>query len=314
MNLSRLTLASLACGAVLLATMDAPMAQTGQPVTLDVVVLDGSGKPVSGLAQDRFEVRDDGTRVTIQSFEEVKVAPGKRTVIFVLDDVGVPASGTVAIQNITRSLVSSAEPGDNVSVLHLHGKGQGLENDPPTVLGRIDSYIAGSARATPDAAAEVTTFIADLAEKLQPLGRHRKTIVCVGSTGACNVSAPRQTVDNLRMESWNRAVTAAARANAAGVRGRAFNHGRRHRRGALRGDRRRCAARGQQHCAAGRARVGGRVEPLSPDLSTDHKERTRHVPGPGTGRRPGPARAGQGFPRPLTLPEPSRAGYVYRLE
>ena len=215
MKLSRFTLTSVAFSAALLATMDVPMAQTGQPVTVDVVVLDGNGKPVSGLAQDRFEVRDDGTRVTIQSFEEVKVAPGKRTVIFVLDDVGVPASGTVAIQNITRALVSSAQPGDNVSVLHLHGKGQGLENDPPTVLGRIDSYIAGSARATRDAAAESTTFIADLAEKLQPLGPHRKTIVCVGSTGACNVSAPSQTVDNLRMESWNRAITAAARANAA---------------------------------------------------------------------------------------------------
>ena len=212
---SRLIVVFAAAVATLLATHSVPTAQTAGPVTVDVVVLDGNGKPVSGLTQDKFQVRDDGADVKIQSFEEVKVAPGKRTVIFVLDDVGVPASGTVAIQNVARNLVSRAEVGDNVSMLHLHGKGQGLENDPPTVLGRIDSYQAGSIPANTDTPANSSTAIANLADKLQALGKQRKTIVCIGSTAVCDVSAPAQGVDNLRMSTWNRALTSAARANAA---------------------------------------------------------------------------------------------------
>src|SRR5215207_8413720 len=77
------------CTAVLLAgwlaltTAQAPGDQrfrTGVDlVTVDVVVLDGKGRPVEGLNRNDFTISEDGRRQDISEFQAVAVAPPARS-------------------------------------------------------------------------------------------------------------------------------------------------------------------------------------------------------------------------------------------
>ena len=100
-------------------------------VEIDVVVVDGKGKPVHGLHQSDFSITEDGKPVTIKTFSEVSGAvrddpDSARTVVLLLDDTGVPPVGTQAIQTIARAFVSSASRIDEVPVVRLH-----IEADEP---------------------------------------------------------------------------------------------------------------------------------------------------------------------------------------
>ena len=52
-----------------------PLQQTVRNVLIDVTVLDKSGKPVQGLTEDKFQVRDNGARQKIAFFEEHHATP-----------------------------------------------------------------------------------------------------------------------------------------------------------------------------------------------------------------------------------------------
>jgi VWFA-related protein len=51
-----------------------------EQVTVDVVVVDGKGVPVRGLARDDLEIFEDGVRQTVVSFDAVEVAPAAAAV------------------------------------------------------------------------------------------------------------------------------------------------------------------------------------------------------------------------------------------
>jgi hypothetical protein len=212
----------LSMGAVCLAVLvfvAAPRAQQPPaPVTVDVVVLDNSGKPVTGLKAGDFEVRDDGRSVPIQGFEAVTrdgmtPATGRR-VVLLLDDTGVPAGGTTVVQTLARVFLSPTMEGDAVAAVRLHGRGDGLEGDAPTVLGRIDAYQGGvspfTAANTP---IEMLTLVADLADQMAALGPGRKALVCVGALPVCNVQEPVETASTALWTSWIRAIRATTAAN-----------------------------------------------------------------------------------------------------
>ena len=131
-------------------------------ITVDAVVLDGSGHPVTGLGKDDFTVLDEGRPQPLVGFEARTLAePGKegltddatpakgltrtgRTIAFILDDLGTEhldmSDGTKAI---VEWLGTKADPGDDVTLVTTSGDawwtatvGEG-GGDLVAVLGRI---------------------------------------------------------------------------------------------------------------------------------------------------------------------------------
>src|SRR5690242_7125469 len=77
---------------------------SGQPqpatylVEIDAVVTDEAGKPVTGLTQEDFQIRDDGKRVDVKTFEEVRETSDRlvaRSIVLLLDDSGVGPGNTL---------------------------------------------------------------------------------------------------------------------------------------------------------------------------------------------------------------------------
>src|SRR4051812_27991550 len=109
------------------ATAPGQLATGADLVEVDAVVVDGKGRPITGLLQGDFTIRDDGKAVDIVTFAEV-TGPLRddpdtaRTLVLLLDDTGVSPIGTQTIQTIARAFVSSAADIDDVSVVRLHAR------------------------------------------------------------------------------------------------------------------------------------------------------------------------------------------------
>ncbi len=91
-------------------------------VELDVVALDGQEMPVADLTQADFLVKEDGKSVSLQSFTVI-AARGRvdeeRSVVLLMDDIGVSRSGTSPIRQIGHFLLSPAQLADDVGVVRL---------------------------------------------------------------------------------------------------------------------------------------------------------------------------------------------------
>src|SRR5262245_11301403 len=109
-------------------------------ITVDAVVMDEQGRPVTGLAREDFRVLEDGAPREIVSFEEytraeapagdveppappavVSNARGTelrgRAFALLLDDVFTPLQGSAEVrEGASRFLRSSVGPGDEVTI------------------------------------------------------------------------------------------------------------------------------------------------------------------------------------------------------
>jgi len=202
----------------------APRAQPGASsdfVEIDVVVVDRTGRSIHSLQQDDFSVKDSGKTIAVETFREV-TGPNAddpdsaRTVVLLLDDTGVPATGTQAIQTIARALVARASPIDEVPVVRLHKRddepfGDRLSNDA-----RIRDYRGG---AWPFASSSTTR---DMLERIAEISRlvssntaTRKIVVCLGSPLICDIQEPSYSAPRSVEHAWLDALSEAALANVA---------------------------------------------------------------------------------------------------
>jgi VWFA-related protein len=137
-----------------------------EAVTVDVVVLDGDGRPVPDLARGEFTLLEDGRPQEIVGFEPRVLATrdpaaaaaaadevgdraaaaetGGRTLAFLIDDLGTaPTRMRPATDAITRWLTSGADPRDEVTVATSSGDAWWSDTvgagraDLQAVLGRI---------------------------------------------------------------------------------------------------------------------------------------------------------------------------------
>jgi VWFA-related protein len=113
-------------------------------ITVDVVVLDGQGRPIRGLKASDFTVREDGKPQAIVAFEARDLATsappdaaaaavglpraageeteaGGRTLGFVVDDLGLDQRGTAAIEAVRRWVRERADPRDEVTLATTSG-------------------------------------------------------------------------------------------------------------------------------------------------------------------------------------------------
>jgi VWFA-related protein len=187
-------------------------------VELDAVVVDDHDQPVRGLHQEDFQIKEDGRGVALTSFKEVSAAGiasrgDSRSVVLLLDDTGVGASGTTIVQNIARLFMSRARPADAVAVVRLTHQEDEAIGPPQIALAKIDDYRARSVpyfgRETIEASLKALTR---MSMQLEPIEHRRKAVVCIGRRSLCDLylEAPQT---SLLWPAWKDALIATARAN-----------------------------------------------------------------------------------------------------
>lgn len=228
--MSRATLAA-ALGVVALALMmsfTAPRAATrafdqqpplsGDLVELDVVALDRDGRPVTDLQASDFQIKDDGQRVDLKTFEAVTAdgltSDGARSMVLLLDDSGVPMGGTVVVQAIASSILSRMRQGDEVTVVRLNNERDEAFGDTDTARQRIAEYHGGAVPfQVPGTLDRALRVLASVCRSLEAVEHRRKIVVCVGSPAVCNMIEPQPRGYSLLWRPWVAAISAASRAN-----------------------------------------------------------------------------------------------------
>src|ERR1041384_230058 len=126
-------------------------------VELDVVALDRQQEVVDDLRKEEFEIKDGGSPVTIQTLTPVSargVVDEERSVVLLMDDIGVPSTGTAPMRQIARGLLSPVRLADEVAVVRLSRSRDEAFGDVQSASDRIDRYRGGmvpySPRETPE--------------------------------------------------------------------------------------------------------------------------------------------------------------------
>jgi VWFA-related protein len=187
-------------------------------VELDVVALDRHGLPVTNLSASDFEVRDGGNRVRILTFSRIAArgtgVDEERSVVVLMDDIGVPISGTTPMRLIAPVLLSPTRPADEIAVVRLSRPRDEAFGDVESARDRIDSYRGGavpfSTRDTPEA---VLGVIARIATELEPIEHRRKALICLGLPAVCDVRPPDAGSTVSVQKAWTAAIMATARTN-----------------------------------------------------------------------------------------------------
>ena len=188
-------------------------------VELDAVVLDKNDRPVRGLQQGDFQVKEDGRAVTVTSFNEVSAAgiagqADGRSVVLLLDDNAVSLSATSIMQSIARLFMSYARPADTIAVVRLTHRDDEVAGDLQGALDRLAEYRPGSLSFFGrDMRDDALQTVARVARQLLPVVHRRKVLVCIGNRDVCDpyFLMPE---NSLLWNSWRDALSAAARANA----------------------------------------------------------------------------------------------------
>jgi len=188
-------------------------------VTLDISVVDGKGKPVSGLTLGDFIVREDGHRVDIETFEEVTPTRGNRedsarSIIVLLDDLAVQAQAAPVIKSAAEVLLRNIPLGDDVAVVRMRNRDDEPFGDRRLAEARIAEY-----RTSTDPFVDTSTIeqaldrIGSIASQVESVDGRRKMVVCVGTPVICNIQEPIRTAPRQVYPKWVGALAAMARAN-----------------------------------------------------------------------------------------------------
>ena len=211
-------MAALVLGAIA-APIIASQEQAQYLVELDAVVLDDDDRPVPGLKQEDFQVKEDGRAVELKTFDAVADIPGgrspQRSIVLLLDDSGVGPGNTLPIQTIARMFVSRMAAPDEFSVIRLNNRRDEAYGDRLEALLRISEYRSDAlpffGRETIENALRA---VAKVSRTVEAIEHRRKALVCVGMSAICNVTEPQTGRGSLIWRYWVDAVGATARANA----------------------------------------------------------------------------------------------------
>ena len=196
-----------------------PSPSSGDLIELDVVALDRRDQPVTDLRLEDFTIKEDGRAVDVKTFAQVTALGSTqpddgRVVTLLMDDIGVPITGTSPMQQIAPVVLSPIGDGDELSVVRLSSRSDEAFGDIRTARERIDGYRGGavpfSRRDTPET---VLKTIAKISRQLEAIDHRRKVVLCLGLRTVCDVSEPALGGASVMWPAWVDAITAAARAN-----------------------------------------------------------------------------------------------------
>jgi VWFA-related protein len=207
--------AVMAAAAVIPRAAAIQLQSSGDLVELDVAVVDRDGRRVAGLKPSDFQVKDDGQRVDVKTFEAVDADDERpRTIVLLLDDSGVPMAGTSVVQAIALHIFARARLRDEVTVVRLNNDRDEPYGDPDTARQRIADYHAGAVPfQMPATLNRALRVLALISRDLEPLDHRRKLVVCIGSPAVCNMAEPQPRGYSALWRPWVDAIGAASRAN-----------------------------------------------------------------------------------------------------
>lgn len=213
------SIAALVCAGSVAAVFAQDRAASIDLVELDVVVTGRDGLPLTDLTRADFEVKEDGKIVELKTFLPVSASGSRapdegRSMVVVLDEVGLGPIATPAVRSIATYLLSKTGPGDEVNIVRFNNRFDEPYGDLAVALMRISEYQAGlrpyeGIRSIEDMLKLVTT----LSRRLEVNGRRRKAIVCVGAPGICNIAQPVRVAPGSIWQDWVDAMGASARGN-----------------------------------------------------------------------------------------------------
>ena len=213
---------SVALAALLVVTVSAQRQKAAPAVDLvelDVIALDRHDQPITDLRREDFTVKEDGHAVELKTFSLVTALGSSepddgRVMVLLMDDIGVPVSGTSPMQQIAPVVLSPIGDGDEVSVVRLASRTDEAFGDIRTARDRIGGYRGGAVPfSMRDAQETVLKAIAKIARQLESIDQRRKVVLCLGLPYVCDVGEPRLGSTSLIWPAWVAAISAAARAN-----------------------------------------------------------------------------------------------------
>jgi VWFA-related protein len=210
--IARIAAAFVAAGVAVAAAQQ----QAAYLVEVDAVVIDDAGKPVAGLKQEDFEIKDDGKKVDVKTFDAVAETgdrPVARSIVLLLDDSGFGPGNTLPVQQIARTFVARMAAPDEFSVVRLSNRRDEAFGDRLEALLRISEYRSDAlpffGRETLENALQV---FAKVSRTLEPIEHRHKALVCIGVPDICGVSEPSGRT-SLVWRYWIDTATSMARAN-----------------------------------------------------------------------------------------------------
>ena len=164
-------------------------------IELDVVVSTQGGDSVPGLRLGDFEVREDGRRVTLETITERQSAGNTnteagdgRTVVILLDDLGLAETSRVSVREIARAVLAYADVRDDISVVRLSHREDEPLGDLQGALARVEEYRPGIIPFNRRSASrEAFLVAARVSRAVGQSARRRKALVCIGTSAVCNV-------------------------------------------------------------------------------------------------------------------------------
>ena len=162
-------------------------------VVVSAIVRDAGNALVRGLTQDDFELREDGTPVTIVTFAEASTdarasLDDGRFIVLLLDDYSTHPQYTKRIKDVAHGFANRMGPKDVMSVVMLNGSSSVATNrqaEVRTAIERTTGYGKAALSAMNPARLAMDT-IAGLSTQLAKVAHRRKVIVCIGPAATCN--------------------------------------------------------------------------------------------------------------------------------
>ena len=200
----------------------APQRTTVEPrpgyLLVDATATDKSGKFVTDLRPEEFEVWIGGYRVPIQSVSIVEPAaegPSRRSITLLFDDITVDPSITPRMREVGRQFVTRLAAGDRMAVAMLSGARIPSTDMRAQLLQAIDKLgprAVGVMR--PDTlAAHVLQTLAAIADGMSETAE-RSAIVAIGPAWLFDTPIPPSSIGGDLRPEWTATVRALARANA----------------------------------------------------------------------------------------------------
>jgi VWFA-related protein len=206
--------AMVAAGVVVFAGQPQPATYL---VEVDAVVTDDVGKPITGLQQSDFQIKDDGKPVDVKTFDEVRDSDGRpvaRSIVLLLDDSGLGAGNTLPIQQIARVFVARMQPPDEFSVIRLNNRRDEAFGDRLEALLRIDEYKSDTLPFFGlETVENALRAFGKVARTLEAIEHRRKALVCVGIPEVCSIPEPSGRT-SLLWRFWIDTIGAMGRSNA----------------------------------------------------------------------------------------------------
>ncbi len=191
----------------------------GQLLELDVVAVDGQGKPVRDLRPEDVEIWLEGYRVPLRSLTVLSDNDERRrrAVILILDDITIPLDMVPRIRQAATQAVERLQSGDRAAIALLSDGGLATTADPAAIrqiIGRFNVRATTPLRPD-DLSVHVFATLTNIARQFAEAPGHRKTVITIGPGWVFDTPIPPSSVARNLREEWTTTLRAMALSNVA---------------------------------------------------------------------------------------------------